>query len=549
MSQSASIIGRLGALAVQEWAAQAFITANPSYHDEKGWDVLLQLPSTDECPVGPLDRLPPELTCMVQVKTTTGEGSSETIKLSNWRRMCTDPIPWFVFAIRLDPQERRPISAHLVHIDETWCNRVLKRLRELGPDAHDALHLHSLTVSWGPADELKELHGRELKRQLRQYVPDQYAYVARKVRWFEELGYEDTARFLTVSMQGTEPAELYDQLADLAIGERCTFPAGWRASVSDVRFGLEATLTEFGAETGEIEFRVPAQGRMRLTVESSSGARRAAVECNVFRARAAFPFLPEEFDRVRLATDDLTVILSPRFQNGGKYLSAGFRFLVPQGLMPISRLREVVDVADALVHHDRDPFAICLTHGRHTVPLDPGAAAPIDPRLREHIAALQAALKVCSSFDVPEEIEVSVNGLASQAEWATYMVAVMSKTDGEMRAPFSQVVPIGETFGVVHEAGLRLEDRILLLVIGAHGAVTECREVEGRGAAIRVREGRVAMKKFALFRQSADVHSVRRDLCDAVRKEIEAVGCRYILDPEMYRRLVSGRRAKKLPGS
>jgi hypothetical protein len=37
-------IGRIGQNVVERWAAQANITANPSIHDEKGWDLLLQVP-------------------------------------------------------------------------------------------------------------------------------------------------------------------------------------------------------------------------------------------------------------------------------------------------------------------------------------------------------------------------------------------------------------------------------------------------------------------------------------------------------------------------
>jgi hypothetical protein len=147
MSVDKTMIGRIGASALETWCAQAGITANRSLQDETGWDFLLQLPASDENPPGPLDRVPPGLTCMVQVKTTIGSDSSESIKLSNWRRMCNEPMPWFVLAVQLDPATMQPTTAHLVHIDTEWCAAVLKRLRELSAEADVALHARYM-IDW-----------------------------------------------------------------------------------------------------------------------------------------------------------------------------------------------------------------------------------------------------------------------------------------------------------------------------------------------------------------------------------------------------------------
>src|SRR4051794_3215991 len=133
MTLPASMIGRLGQTALQAWASQVCITSNPSFHDERGWDAFLQISLDQEDEdTAPLDKLPPEISCMVQVKASLSADTSEPINLLNWRRMCTDPIPWFVLAIRIDSQTQVPAEAHLIHVGETWCAKVLKRLRELG---------------------------------------------------------------------------------------------------------------------------------------------------------------------------------------------------------------------------------------------------------------------------------------------------------------------------------------------------------------------------------------------------------------------------------
>ena len=63
-----SAISYTGMGLLKTWCGQARIVANESSQDERGWDVFLQLPSTNELVGGPLDRLPPRLSCMVQVK-------------------------------------------------------------------------------------------------------------------------------------------------------------------------------------------------------------------------------------------------------------------------------------------------------------------------------------------------------------------------------------------------------------------------------------------------------------------------------------------------
>ena len=81
-------IGRIGQSIVSTWASQVGATPNPSYHDDRGWDILLQFHSSaPDRNVGPLDRAAPQSTCMVQVKTTTKSRRTWGIKLSNWQHM------------------------------------------------------------------------------------------------------------------------------------------------------------------------------------------------------------------------------------------------------------------------------------------------------------------------------------------------------------------------------------------------------------------------------------------------------------------------------
>ena len=158
-------------------------------------------------------------------------------------RLRQSAIPWFVLAIHLD-EDLNADSAYLVHVDEEWCARVLRRLRELDPTAD--LGERTINVTWAESHRLPELHGRELLRLIRQHVTDdQRAYVARKLRRFDDLGYEDRARRVAIRFAAPDPSVLFAEMADLAVGLRSTMPGDWTAQVSDIRFGVKRAIKAF----------------------------------------------------------------------------------------------------------------------------------------------------------------------------------------------------------------------------------------------------------------------------------------------------------------
>jgi hypothetical protein len=404
------------------------------------------------------------------------------------------------------------------------------------------LNDRTLSVSWGSVDALPELHGRALAKRIRQMVPNSHEYFERKIRWFNELGYEkNRAREVSVHMHASQQEEIYGALAELAIGERRTLPSGWRASVSDVRFGLRATIKEFGAEAGEMEFQAPSQGRMRLALESRSN-RSVEIDCDAFRARAVFPFLPEVFDRVRLVGDDLTAVLSSVEEGPRRKLTATLEFSIPAGLVPLARVRRLVTLGKILIENERDPFSLTLTNGDLRSQLHAGGFAPVDPKHRQAIEVLDAALTVCTRFGVTDDVNADIADFLEEAEWARFMAAMTSSPRrGPFVVPFDRPVPIGAMFGSVHEAALNLPDRILVQLIGAHGIVTACHPVAGRGARVVVDDGQLR-EKLQVLSRSRSAKATRKELgeySERLKADLKALGCKYVLTPALYAKLIS----------
>ena len=533
-----SAISNTGIGLLKTWCGQARIVANESSQDERGWDVFLQLSSTNELGGGPLNRLPPGLSCMVQVKTTTSSDRSVAIKLSNWRYMCSDPMPWFVLAIQLKPATLEFEAAYLVHIGEDWCAKALRRLREASAEANAEVNRLHLTISWSEDDRLSQPIGDGLAARIRKTVGEQGDYVAEKSRWFRDLGYEDRARTVTLSIPSDGDATMR-HFADMGIGLVEHMPSGWSAAVTDVRFGVEGELSRFDATAGEMEFRAPAQGELELALQSSSG-KTAKVAGPVYRARAVFPFLPERFDQVRVAAAHVSVILLPSL--GTRAWTTFFRFSMPQEPTTVAKLRSVVEVASLLLNNDHDPITLIAGSNAASVKIRMGSGEPLDPQFRQVIEVLDAALWLCSAFDVPTDALVFAPRLDQQAAWVNFMKRILSAAEdqaGELVAPYREVVPVGTMFGVLHEAVVELEDRRLGLFIGAYGIVTECREVPGRGAQVRAAEGRMLTQKCSVFEDTddAEIDAIRRSVAAA----LEAKGCTHILLPEEHRALVEGR--------
>jgi hypothetical protein len=369
---SNTMLGRIGQATLEKWGPQAEITVNCPEHDERGWDAFLQVgPAAFS---GPADLAPPQISCLFQIKTTRGTERSEPIKLSNWQRMCSDPVPWFVLAIHLDDHDE-PASAYLVHIGEAWCEQVLQRLRELGAAEAQRLHTHTLSVSWSDGERLTRLHGSELLRLIRQHVvPDQHAYVQQKLRWFTELGYaagpggKKHAISLTVCAQ--EPAALWTGFADLGVRLRSTLPGEWFAKLSDVRFGFRGTVKEFGRESGEMEFRAPSQAQVSLRL-LADGAATKPLSFDFYRASAVFPFLPKEFEKLRFVSESVELVTTCRQVEGELGAAAEFTFSFPMDAAPLAQIESICSWLRIATNPDSQGLVIELSTARGTFTLPP----------------------------------------------------------------------------------------------------------------------------------------------------------------------------------
>jgi len=530
---SPSDIGRIGEKAVETWAAQAGMTANPSFHDERGWDVILQLPHDgDTANQGPLDRAPPEISCMIQIKTTMGVTHAVPIAISNWQRMCKEPIPWFVLAVHLD-EDLQPTSAYLVHIDERWCERVLRRLRELGAEARSELHRRTIDITWSESDRFVDLHGRELRRLIRQYVtPDQREYVTRKIRWFDELGYEDHARRVAVTFQAEDKSAFWESMADLAIGLRSTFPGEWKARLLDVRFGIEGTLKEFGREAGDMEYRAHSQGSALLEV-CVDGSCLAAVRCDIHRARSIFPFLPPEFDKIRLSSKHVSCVLHPIADGDRRGFAASFSFSMYRDVeLRLDAVRDPIRFTRALAHNKEHPVTLRLSTAGGVSEFPPAEIAVLDSGTLDFIETMDRALGVFDACHMPPTTMLVLEDLEAQRQAIVFLASTLEGKVGRLEAPYRELVAPDSMFAATTECALYLPHQMIGCFIGMYGAVTTCEELPEAGAArVVVKEGNTIIE---IVIASSEKDEPKLVVARAtILRRLQEIGCIAIWDESM----------------
>lgn len=133
--------------------AEKFNVTHPE-KDLGGWDFLIEEVTTKRTLFGP--RSAGKLKAWVQVKAVAEVANRKSVprvqvKLSNWKR-ALESDPWFFLVVEVNEQFR-PQHVWLVHVSDTWIERVARRIAE-GEDTTSSADDPKLELTWGTEDEL-----------------------------------------------------------------------------------------------------------------------------------------------------------------------------------------------------------------------------------------------------------------------------------------------------------------------------------------------------------------------------------------------------------
>ncbi|MEK9502493.1 hypothetical protein WI372_15985 [Gemmatimonadota bacterium DH-20] len=220
---------------------------NPAEHDAAGWDFLLEWPTKGKQVGVPLDKAPPPRQALVQVKATDRDMKSWPIKLSNWHRLVSTPLPTFVLLLEFNGGDRCT-AAYLAHVGSDLMGRVLRRLRELGEDSSrfKGLHRHKLSLRTSDAVSLEPPNAGAFELTASEAIgPSLNDYVVRKLELLKSLGHREATAKLDLQVrlppEYITPDGPQDLLVDLTLGllREVELEGG---EITDVRFGIEGGI-------------------------------------------------------------------------------------------------------------------------------------------------------------------------------------------------------------------------------------------------------------------------------------------------------------------
>jgi hypothetical protein len=419
-------LGQMGESTFNLLCGQVGLTCNGSRIDRTGWDFFVEFPFKDGGGVNNIHT--PAIECKIQVKATDKKAKKLPIKLSNLRRLITAPTPAFFVFIEFDGRDEAQ-RAFFVHVDKDLISRTLKRIHELesinGVTDHNKRYL---TVRYGAEHELAEVTGSALRDRIESYVPNGLAaYVAQKNDHLASTGFENGFAQITFT---TQSAENLIDLIDVSIGlKNSTRVSSFKGF--DSRFGIKSKFPFLNSETGTLEMpnlKPTKTGIICFREDTLSPGLK--FPCRLYSSPLN-AMLPRELVKIRIESDCFDISCNP-------YTGASeYRFNAGTGVrLAVSRLRDVM----RLLFFITSSAKLVLTEvSLDGMPKWEFAFNALDEPF-EHLKvlnALNAAVKICSYFEVSESIELSMEEVARYADSIIHFGSVLDSDQLYFRVEFS----------------------------------------------------------------------------------------------------------------
>ncbi|NYE27391.1 hypothetical protein HDE78_000316 [Rhodanobacter sp. K2T2] len=186
-------LGKKGESRFREMCSDVDLPFNASLDwDKAGWDFIIDFPM----PVNErrsLDHRGSPQACRVQQKTVMDSTPSVTLSLKMAERLAKDLMPSFISMFKVS-EALEFTGGYLMHIAGDRLSAILKRLRELGPDASDE-DMKGKKISFSPTEQERiAMTGVALVERLRTHIGDDiHGYTAKKKKELDELGYGEDA--------------------------------------------------------------------------------------------------------------------------------------------------------------------------------------------------------------------------------------------------------------------------------------------------------------------------------------------------------------------
>ena len=528
-------VGKLGESTLRTWTAQVGITANKSDEDETGWDFFVELPPDDarvaEFKI-PLDRESFPLKCLVQVKSTDHHPGRREVKLDNWVRFVKDPHPAFFLVLEFDFQDSCQ-RAFLVHVDEHYIRRVLKRLRELDPGKRSLLHKFKLYFKYDESDALPSLDGNGLEQALRCQVGDSSEqYAVKKLETVRNVGYEEGGWRLHFStpVPSSDPADIAEYLVDFTLGLVPTLDVT-QGQITDVRFGIEALEPTEVLRDGRLELDRKPAGKGTIILRTLEGKRELRLSTDVYLPQGIGFELKDRHIKARFAAPFVDFVFWLRQEADS---SVRLRFPAIDETHKLSDLCSV----SAL---------ICLFHEAHThnssVTFESrfgsertGAGQffieqPFDDFVVSLAEMIGHAWATAKYFDVHQDADIVIGELLPQKVRLQFLSSVLGNTHLSVRVTFwSEETSTGERMCVPYVIECHIGQYRITTAIAILGTVAPTGVIGENGYEYEIVAKDVKLCRTHLCMRDELPSYTHQDLVNSVVEEYQESACILWLD-------------------
>ena len=452
------------------WCRDVNAMATPPRKDKAGWDFYVVLPNVGAS----LIDAQPKLNCSVQVKAqwvTSQQGPP--IKLSNWETMISEPLPWFIFVL-LYERPKSPIRGALIHVDNVWTTKVMKRLWKNAASANSDLSKLTMRARWTKNDLLLTLDGETILRRIRMHIGEESKYIESKHRWKARAGVRGAEHKITWRFRKDEVD--YAQLARAAVTSEVSELPFSAVEIEDVRFGI--LIPRAPEQVSKLTLK-PNPGKAVITFTIVHPVREEfSIEFDTY-STAVLPFLPEEYNQIRLATQLLSLEIARGPKGTTRYR---WELHIEEAEVPLGHLVRAARAMRVLLDPDSPPCTLDL-RGR-TLSFDPKAATevgvPDDVR-----AIIDAAINsgvIARSFDLDlNQIAICPRVLVQQEQNLRMLATIFSGSTPAVSLKFHTAAQElhGKRVAYVITPHARIGDRIVLVSIAFIGAATWAVSDEG----------------------------------------------------------------------
>lgn len=354
-------VGEMGESFFKAWTAHVGINANKAGRDKTGWDFFIELPLRQDTPRTiklPLDRDIHPMSCLVQVKSTDERRRRRSISLQNWVRLVKNLVPAFFLVLEFDFQSN-PQHAFLVHVDESYIRRVLKRLRELSPNPEPTLHKKTMQLTYENEDALGRLDGEGLEEALRKHTgTDPLVYAERKRHILQHVGYEDVKAdcAFDIPWDVSQGKNIHEYLVDFGLGLIPSLQIK-NLTHTDMRFGIPEPEPSLCLEgSGELRIIREPVGESIIRLRTCDGQNEYRLPAKIYPPRGFGHLVDQTYLKIRYAApfvDFVCWVYQPRLD---------VRFQLPP-VDQTHKLSQLMPVAGLILFFDR------IHSSRHEVTL------------------------------------------------------------------------------------------------------------------------------------------------------------------------------------